>query len=190
LSVTSFAIRVGDRFTEHQPIESRRRERCPAADRPGVDARPADVMHVSQRRVGAHDEIDLLVVERRDDPKRTNHIGSVGVPRVRLIEERLVDVRLNHRELDTRLVPQAPNIFGRSSRRQHFKIDVGRRRDEARQIATDLDVRTSFRSRDDLVVGGRLGNADLHREDDGANADEHAMNRSRVHPNFSPRHVT
>jgi len=100
-------------------------------------------MNIIQVRIRPHNEVDLLVVERHDNAKRSNNIRGSDVSTSGLIEEGLIDVRLHNRELHERLVTQAPNILGRPSRGQHLEIDVCLRSHERSQITPDLDIRTA-----------------------------------------------
>ena len=110
-------------------------------------------MDEAELRVGPHDEIDLLVVERHDHTQRADDLAGFAVATVRDIEVGLVDVRLDDRKLDARLVAQAANIFGGTCGGQHLQIDVGLRRNQRRDIAAYLDIRAALRRRDDLVFG-------------------------------------
>src|SRR5207249_2019630 len=107
---------------------------------------------VIDRRIGADDEIDLLVVERHDYAERPNEIASLRVARCRLIEERLIDVRLHHGELHTRLEAQTPDVLGRARRGQNLQRDVRLGRYESGQVAADLNVGSALGCGNDLVI--------------------------------------
>ena len=74
-------LRLGKALAEHLPVERGRRHRGAAAQRSDVDVRVGDLVHGVERRVGAGDEVDLLVVERHDDAQRPDHRAGFAVAR-------------------------------------------------------------------------------------------------------------
>src|SRR5438105_11714201 len=98
--------------------------------------------------------MNFFVIERHDDAKRLDDLSCFGIAGGSLIEERLINVRLNDREFHARLVAQALDVFSRARGRQNLEIDVGLRPDERRDVASDLDVSAARRRRHDLEFGG------------------------------------
>jgi len=98
------------------------------------------------------------------------------------IEECLVDVGLDDRELHAGLVAQAAHVFGGPGRRQHLQRDAGGGRHIRRDVAPDADVSSARRCGDDLELGVRRGwDSGLH----GLNAAEkrrHGGREQGVHP--------
>jgi hypothetical protein len=93
-----FCIR--DRRAEHEPEQRGRGERRAAAELACIDPRVPDLVDVIQIGIRPHDEVDFLVVERHDDPQRAYQCAGLGVAAGRLVQERLVHVRLDDCKLD------------------------------------------------------------------------------------------
>ena len=179
-------VLIGDRLAEHQPVERRRRLRRAAADQPDADVLVLDLMDVLERRIRAHHEIDLLVVERHDEPQRLDDLAGVGVARGRHVEVRLVDVGLDQRELHVGFITHALDVFRRSFRRQHFQVDPGRIGNPFRKILADLDIRAALGSGHDLVldVGGERFRRDTVKpaQDEESECPAHEFRRVHVLP--------
>ena len=70
---------VRQRAAEHLPVEGCRGQRGATAERPHADALVADIMDHVDRHVLAHDEVDLLVVERQDQSQRVDEAAGLAV---------------------------------------------------------------------------------------------------------------
>ena len=142
---------VRGRTLEHQPVQRGGRHRRAAAQGADVDRAVADLVHEVQRRIGAHDEVQLFVVQRQDYAQRLDDRGGIAVAGVALVDEGLINVGLHQSELDAGLVAQAVNVLCRACRWQRVQFDLCLRRDELGEIAADLDVGTALRRGNDLV---------------------------------------
>ena len=151
-------VRLGNRAAEHHAIERVRDERRAAPEQPAVDLRVPDVVEVVELGVGSDDVVDLGVVEREDDPQGADDRPRLGVPGARSIDEGLIDVRLDDRELHARLVAKQADVRRRARRRQHLQLDVRGRCHELREIRSDREIGAPLRGGHDLVLRrGRRG---------------------------------